>query len=293
MQKNNKYIGQIEIENIANDFRIGKYTEGLLAIESDARTLQNILNKPFRSKHYAIGLVTRGKIRIKVNMFDYELMTNSFLTISASAIKEFTFVEENSLLKMILFTEQYIMNAPINQTFRDAFNLHTTQTHYFSEIGTADFSDTTLLFDILKRSLQTEENLPSSTLLFFTILNKISEFVQQKERTKQTKNRKSELVINFFRLLPEHIYQHRDVDFYAGELNINPRYLSKTLKEKTGKTALVLIGEMVIQEAQVLLSKHQTSINEIGLKLGFPDQFTFSKYFKQRTGMSPSEYRLQ
>lgn len=32
-------------------------------------------------------------------------------------------------------------------------------------------------------------------------------------------------------------------------------------------------------------------IKEVAERLGFPEQFTFRKYFKTHTGVSPSEYR--
>ena len=32
-------------------------------------------------------------------------------------------------------------------------------------------------------------------------------------------------------------------------------------------------------------------VKDIADRLGFPEQFTFRKYFKTHTGMSPTEYR--
>ncbi|MBO6073593.1 MAG: helix-turn-helix domain-containing protein, partial [Paludibacteraceae bacterium] len=32
---------------------------------------------------------------------------------------------------------------------------------------------------------------------------------------------------------------------------------------------------------------------EVAAELGFPEQFTFRKYFKTHTGISPSEFRHQ
>lgn len=54
---------------------------------------------------------------------------------------------------------------------------------------------------------------------------------------------------------------------------------------------LKIIESYVITESQVLLSSTELSIQEIALKLNFPSQSVFGKYFKRITGLSPKEYR--
>ena len=40
-----------------------------------------------------------------------------------------------------------------------------------------------------------------------------------------------------------------------------------------------------------LLSENNLKIQEIALKSGFQDTYYFSKFFKQKTGLSPSEFK--
>ena len=51
------------------------------------------------------------------------------------------------------------------------------------------------------------------------------------------------------------------------------------------------IQPVMAKMAKTLLDKSSKSIKEISQELGFPEQFTFRKYFKQHTGMSPTDYR--
>lgn len=85
--------------------------------------------------------------------------------------------------------------------------------------------------------------------------------------------------------------RERDVAFYAHEQNLTARYFSSIIKEKSGRSPLQWIVRMVISEAKQLLESTDDSIKEIAIKLNFPTQSFFGKYFKQYVGVSPKEYR--
>lgn len=53
------------------------------------------------------------------------------------------------------------------------------------------------------------------------------------------------------------------------------------------------IKEYRINISKQLLWNFSLPISTVGDKVGYPDQFHFSKTFKQITGMSPSDYREQ
>jgi AraC-like DNA-binding protein len=51
------------------------------------------------------------------------------------------------------------------------------------------------------------------------------------------------------------------------------------------------IDNYVILEVRVLLRNTTMSIKEIAQQLNFPNQSFLGKFFKERVGMSPSDYR--
>jgi AraC-like DNA-binding protein len=67
--------------------------------------------------------------------------------------------------------------------------------------------------------------------------------------------------------------------------------MSKLIKTATGKSAPEWIDAYVILEAKNLLKYSSDTIKQIVFKLNFPNQSVFYKFFKSRTGMTPSEYR--
>ncbi len=74
-------------------------------------------------------------------------------------------------------------------------------------------------------------------------------------------------------------------------LNMSGSYLSDLLKLETGNGALAHIHAYVIEEAKTLLLNTDDSIGEVAYRLGFQYQQYFSKLFKAKTGISPSNYR--
>jgi len=75
------------------------------------------------------------------------------------------------------------------------------------------------------------------------------------------------------------------------ELNISGAYLSDLLKAETGKSAKDHIYRFFIERAKTKLLNSNESISEIAYSFGFEYPQNFTKLFKQKTGMSPKEYR--
>jgi len=134
------------------------------------------------------------------------------------------------------------------------------------------------------------------------VLSYINTLLTTAERfyTRQFNTRKTiynQLTSEFLQLLKnyytETIYTERQpsVNFFSEKLNVTPNYLSDIIKHNTGKSALNLIHEYVLEEAKILLSTSNKSVSEISYILGFEYPTYFSRLFKKKTKLSPSEYR--
>ncbi|MBQ6208565.1 MAG: helix-turn-helix domain-containing protein [Prevotella sp.] len=108
---------------------------------------------------------------------------------------------------------------------------------------------------------------------------------------RQTPQRVEEIFIGFIRLLPSHFAQHHDIPFYADRLHITPVYLSRVVRQVTGRTVVDYINQMLLMEASFLLRMSPMSITQIADHLHFADTPSFSKFFSRLNGMSPKEYR--
>jgi AraC family transcriptional activator of pobA len=96
---------------------------------------------------------------------------------------------------------------------------------------------------------------------------------------------------SFLETLERDFTTSHDAGHYAAELGVTTGTLSRVLTKLTGQTTKQLILERVLLEAARLLRFSDLSVKEIAAKLGFGDQFAFSKAFKRRRGEAPLDFR--
>ena len=100
-----------------------------------------------------------------------------------------------------------------------------------------------------------------------------------------------DIVREFNYLVETHFKTHHKVADYAAMLNKSPKTLSNLFAEYNHKTPLQIIQERRILEARRLLQYANESISEIAYEMGFEELPSFSRFFKGRTGLSPSKFR--
>ena len=93
--------------------------------------------------------------------------------------------------------------------------------------------------------------------------------------------------------IEEHLADLQGLEPLAQTLNVSPFYLSKLFKEETGDTFINYLTSMRLEKAKKLLKDSSMIIKEITAGVGYNDQNYFSKLFKQRFGVSPTEYRAK
>lgn len=81
------------------------------------------------------------------------------------------------------------------------------------------------------------------------------------------------------------------VEWVAGKLHLTANYLSSMLKSLTGQSTQSHIHNKLIEKAKQQLSGTHLSISEIAYNLGFERPASFTKLFKNKTEMSPLEFR--
>jgi AraC-like DNA-binding protein len=95
----------------------------------------------------------------------------------------------------------------------------------------------------------------------------------------------------FMALVTEYHNTERGMAFYADKLCLTPKYLSKLVKQSSGRSAPDWIDAFVILEAKNMLKYSDMAVKEIVYALHFPNQSAFYKFFKANTGQTPTEYR--
>ena len=81
------------------------------------------------------------------------------------------------------------------------------------------------------------------------------------------------------------------VDDFVRELAVSRSVFFKKLKTLTGLAPIEFIKEMRINRAVQLIETGEYSMTQISYMVGINDPRYFSKCFKQKMGMTPTEYR--
>lgn len=105
------------------------------------------------------------------------------------------------------------------------------------------------------------------------------------------KSNTDRLCVAFYNLMLEHYHEHRDIGFYAGRLCITANYLAIILRRQCGESPKQAIDRQVINDMEYQLRNTDISVNQLARDFHFPDTSYLCRFFRQQTGMSPSEYR--
>ena len=96
--------------------------------------------------------------------------------------------------------------------------------------------------------------------------------------------------LQFRKLLHANFRQMKKVKEYAEALHLTEKSLNEIVKKQTGESTSNVIYKQIIMEAKRLLNTRM-SIKETAYDLEFDDPAHFSKFFKSKTGLSPSDFQ--
>ena len=124
-----------------------------------------------------------------------------------------------------------------------------------------------------------------------TLLEHAFLFSGQLSETSAAPSRKRQVLMTFLLALNKEYRQHRTVQYYAAQQNLSPRHFADIIKQESNYTPMEWINMVTISQAKNLLRQPNMRVKQVADELGFPEQFTFRKYFKTHTGLSPTEYQ--
>lgn len=105
--------------------------------------------------------------------------------------------------------------------------------------------------------------------------------------------RLSEPVTKAMRFVASHLNAPLGLREISQEVHLNSSYFSFLFKEQTGLTFMEYVTRCKLQKAKELLLGTTLPIGEISEQVGYQTSKYFIKLFRERTGVSPSQYRKQ
>jgi AraC-like DNA-binding protein len=291
---NNFSLSQLKEKVILNQV-IGVEDEVFLLDES-FYDLQ-LFNYPCRIDIMLAALCTKGKMKIKINLKEYEITEGMLALYTPSNIIQIDYTN-NFNAKVIVASTQFMKSIHID--IKNILPLY-MQVHNQScqaldreyiQLYNKFFNLTKQIIQSpnITHKLEVVQGLISSVC--YALMDGLHKSNTIDTRLSINQNMRQTLLFEqFMTILNDYHQTERSVGFYADKLNITPKYLSKLIKEISAKSAAEWIDQYVVLEAQTLLKYSDMTIKEIADYLNFASQSFFCKYFKHQTGITPGDYK--
>ena len=261
----------------------------------------NPLYHPCRFDGYMLIFCEAGGLRLNVNLKEYELKKNMLFVNTPGTIVKVTELVgcdgEDMQYTLIALSKEFMLHVSdeVRKVLIGNRSVSTTPVISVTEEYYEHLYDCSeQVKKIIQSNVGFKKEIVSSIMsgVLYLIAGLWEDANENSQESVSAQTGRQGLVFdNFMQLVEEHHMVHRNVGFYAEKLNLTPKYLSKLVKNASGRSAPEWIDLSVILEAKNLLKHSNVAIKEIVYKLNFPNQSVFYKFFKMRTGMTPSEYR--
>ncbi len=255
---------------------------------ADDTTYKNAgVSFPIRNFVYGIGITYTGKPgSVKIGSADYVLQPGSLTTIGPGIVSQWE-PYHNAKHETLFFTES-IFTDVIKNSFLSALPFFQPGGQHVIQTSWEQTSQIKSLFATISAFKNQPSVMPG---LIYSLLMLTQTCHQSATPAIPLTSQQEQIAAKFRKLLSLHVLEQKDVNFYAQQLHITPKYLSEVLVQLTGKTTKKWIDEHLAMEAKSLLRQTPMTILEICFWLGFEDSSYFIKAFKKWEGMTPLAFR--
>lgn len=244
-------------------------------------------------------ICTKGSMDIEVDFTTYTLTARSILIITHKQICNIHDISDDFRYLLVAIDDSLSTdpNASNNDPNRIQNILIENPFIHLSETTTKESIE---IYKILKRKLG-ERSHPYQIEIIVGLIrtffyNIFAELAQEGNPLPTTKNasktnRQKTVFKAFIKAVGEHYATERNIKYYADLLCITPKYLSKIIFQMSGRFAGDYIRDYIVREAKALIQSKKYSMFDISILLNFSSQSSFTRFFKNATGMSPKEYQ--
>ena len=241
---------------------------------------------------YKFVWVKSGSITLEIDHQEIMLVKNEIISLSNLQHLEFKSID-GDYLTLLFNSNFYCIYSNESEVSCSGF-LFNGSSHVIR--FTLDETEQKTLNDIadnLCREFSVTDNLQEEMLRI-----QLKRFIIQSTRIARhrlniTREKKQsfEIIRQFFILVDTHYREKKQVQDYANMLHKSPKTLSNIFSICKLPSPLRIIHERIETEAKRLLLYSTKSSKEIAILLGFEDQSSFSRFFKNMTGQSTVQFR--
>ena len=265
----------------------------LVSISAIFREHKSAVTQPHRADFYHIFWFTKGQPVHVVDFIPIAIQPNTLLFINKNRVHLFDQSGEYDGW-VLLFTDAFFSQNP-----QDAQFLHSTILfHDLLDIPTLQVDQTQTDLSLVIRQLKDELTLQADTVHESILKNLLHNLLLLADRERRyqgfseiKKGPSLTYTLSFNELLESQFKQQKSVQQYAQQLGITERRLQQATAAAVGKSPKQLIEDRLMLEARRLLVHTHYSSKEIGFGLGFEEPTNFTRFFRQKQGQTPAQFR--
>ena len=243
---------------------------------------------PFTINDFRMGMITRGHVRVRINLVEKELEAGMLLFIGPGTILHpVSYTEDLEIYGIGLFDDFSMPQMP------SAFN---GQVRDFQvKASDADVATARHIIDTIWHVVHQKDynRLIISSLVAAMMHLYDGVYQRHNDKLQASQSREQTIFDRFIQLVNQHCAEQHQIGYYADRMCLTERYLSTIIRQTSGVTAKEWIDRALITRIKVELMHTNKSIAQIAEELHFPNPSFFSKYFKRIIGISPGEYRVE
>lgn len=277
---------RIEVPEI---HRIG---EDLLLIED--YKIKEEYSEPFKLDITTAIIYEEGSVDMRINMREYHITAPAMVVMLSGQTIQYLSTDHHPKVKAMVYSNR-LLDGLFNDSHLPATLYRSMQDRPVLQLNEDDRYVLDQFYQFMLGIIKAptgEHRIEAAKHLILTVF--YGYMVKENENNQidnEPRNRATDLSDAFLELLRSDFRVSRDVGHYADQLFVTPKYLSRCIKEVTGRTATEWIDSYVVNESKALLASTRLTIQQISDQLGFLSTALFGKYFKRVEGITPSAYR--
>ena len=243
----------------------------------------DILNQygrfPCHIKAGVFVLCTRGTVRATINLSEYTITHNDFVTVLPGSFIQIHEVSSDTRVCFAGFSSEFISRVSYVETYLDFLPmiLDNPIMALQEEVAQLYRNAFSLLIRAysLPNTLDNKEILMSIFTIFFQGVGEL--YKRCKPTTNEPIKREHELYRQFIQLLMTHYTQEHEVSFYAKKCGVTPAHFSGAIRKASGHSPLAIITGIIIMNAKAQLKSTRLPVKEIAFSLGFNNLSFFNE----------------
>lgn len=282
-------------------FERAKKWPGARYIDNDFLLVESPGQAPFphnarRTSFILVALCTHGEASYTVDTEVYHIKAGDVVIISdGHVVDNFAPVDGLDGLCMMLSTDFF--SEAISNVSDFSQLLLFSRMHPVVSLSAHEVEVFRSYYRLLSDKLGDETNhyrREVARTLFLAMFYDMSGVIYRELRNGGRRPSRGQLIFtDFIRLVEAHHRTERRVGWYAKQLCITPKYLSEVVKAVSLVTPNEWIDRYVVLAIRLLLRRSDKTVKEIADELLFPSQSFMGRFFKDHTGMSPSQFRKE